>query len=292
MTTRTIWLGILLPLSIVLFRETHGAAAWTCSGGVGARCGFSNSARLVASCSRQRVGASTVWYYSVTTRPFSTVLYSGDPTNSEPEWSDFEDLGFFSGQSSSKSRSSSSSSSNTPDGTQKSQPALTPYVPAPDDIVDSYRSNDPSASTQLPDSWAQLMTQQGTMDRTAIQVRRFSLGPDFILSNYVGNMGFDEVTDWEYYYPSEDEDSGMGDKTVVRQVVQPNPFDTSTYVCMCVCTCTLCEILVWWFSFSAVCKSRCLYCANVGAMLYLHYTGPVVLARAVDRWCESFGANG
>ncbi|KAL7571000.1 hypothetical protein ACA910_002622, partial [Epithemia clementina (nom. ined.)] len=37
---------------------------------------------------------------------------------------------------------------------------------------------------------------------------------------YVGNLGFDEVTDWEYYYPSDD---GTDD----RKVVQPNPFDPS-----------------------------------------------------------------
>ena len=61
------------------------------------------------------------------------------------------------------------------------------------------------------------------MDWTAIQTRQFSLGQDLVLSNYVGNMGFDEVTDWEYYLQSEDGDDD-------REVVQPNPFDKSKYV--------------------------------------------------------------
>jgi hypothetical protein len=58
-----------------------------------------------------------------------------------------------------------------------------------------------------------------TIDLSACTSRQFSLGQDLILADYVGNMGFDEVTDWEYYYPSEDDDS------TDRQVVQPNPFD-------------------------------------------------------------------
>mmetsp|Transcript_13529 Transcript_13529/g.19961 ORF Transcript_13529/g.19961 Transcript_13529/m.19961 type:complete len:583 (-) Transcript_13529:9-1757(-) len=55
-------------------------------------------------------------------------------------------------------------------------------------------------------------------DLSAIQTRQFSLGEDIQLINYVGSMGFDEVTDWEYYYPSEDDDNPDD-----RQVVQPNP---------------------------------------------------------------------
>ena len=57
-------------------------------------------------------------------------------------------------------------------------------------------------------------------DYSACQTRQFSLGTDLILSNFVGNMGFEEVTDWEYYYPAEDDDTR-------RKVVQPNPFDQS-----------------------------------------------------------------
>ena len=42
-----------------------------------------------------------------------------------------------------------------------------------------------------------------------------------MLSDFVGNMGFDEVTDWEYYYQNEEDEND-------RKVVQPNPFDSAT----------------------------------------------------------------
>lgn len=63
-------------------------------------------------------------------------------------------------------------------------------------------------------------------DYSACQTRQFTLGTDLILSNFVGNMGFEEVTDWEYYYPAQD-DNDDDDDTQRRQVVQPNPFDKS-----------------------------------------------------------------
>lgn len=50
---------------------------------------------------------------------------------------------------------------------------------------------------------------------------QLSLGRDFILDSYVGKMGFDEVTDWEYYYQNEEDEDD-------RKVVQPNPFDPKT----------------------------------------------------------------
>jgi hypothetical protein len=61
---------------------------------------------------------------------------------------------------------------------------------------------------------------RGQRDLSAMQTRQFSLGEDLILSNFVGNMGFDEVTDWEYFYENEED-------PMDRKVVQPNPFDTS-----------------------------------------------------------------
>ena len=42
-----------------------------------------------------------------------------------------------------------------------------------------------------------------------------------MLDSYVGKMGFDEVTDWEYYYQNEEDEND-------RKVVQPNPFDPAT----------------------------------------------------------------
>lgn len=62
---------------------------------------------------------------------------------------------------------------------------------------------------------------RGSKDLTATQSRQFSLGQDLILADFVGNMGFDEVTDWEYYYENEEDPSD-------RKVVNPNPFDSST----------------------------------------------------------------
>ncbi|KAG7362906.1 hypothetical protein IV203_026266 [Nitzschia inconspicua] len=63
-------------------------------------------------------------------------------------------------------------------------------------------------------------TSSKTKDLTGVQTRLFSLGQDFMVTDYVGNMGFDEVVDWQYYYENEDDPTD-------RQVVQPNPFDES-----------------------------------------------------------------
>ena len=57
-------------------------------------------------------------------------------------------------------------------------------------------------------------------DYSGIQARQFSLGQDFVLANYVGSAGFEEVTDWEYYLQNEDDPDD-------RKVVQPNLFDKS-----------------------------------------------------------------
>lgn len=63
-----------------------------------------------------------------------------------------------------------------------------------------------------------LTAQTKTMeDLSGCQSRQFSLGQDLVLSDFAGSMGFDEVTDWEYYY---EEDDGPG-----RKVVNPNPLD-------------------------------------------------------------------
>ena len=70
-----------------------------------------------------------------------------------------------------------------------------------------------------PFSMSKIIGQQQENDLSACQTRQFSLGADFILSDFAGSMGFDEVTDWEYYY--QDEDSGD------KQVVPPPPLDPS-----------------------------------------------------------------
>lgn len=116
------------------------------------------------------------------------------------EYSDFADLGYIVGDESSPITSTRKEDDNSK------------YIPSEDDIV-------PDGDSQLT-NFAQLFQERsGSIDWTAIQTRQFSLGRDLLLTEYVGNMGFDEVTDWEYYYPSEDGDD--------RQVVQPNPLDSS-----------------------------------------------------------------
>ncbi|KAL7469680.1 hypothetical protein ACHAXS_009934 [Conticribra weissflogii] len=54
-------------------------------------------------------------------------------------------------------------------------------------------------------------------DLAGSTVRQFSLGPDLLLSDYAGSLGFDRVTDWQYY--STDPSSGE------RTPVAPRPMD-------------------------------------------------------------------
>jgi hypothetical protein len=83
---------------------------------------------------------------------------------------------------------------------------------------DDYIGNDNDSS-----DFAKLFQERvvGPADLTAIKTRQFVLGTDIALSGFVGVMGFDEVTDWEYYYQDEQDPRE-------RKVVQPNPFDSAT----------------------------------------------------------------
>ena len=54
-------------------------------------------------------------------------------------------------------------------------------------------------------------------DLSGTDLRLFCLGGDVLLDSYAGSMGFDEVTDWDYYQV--DEDGNRGSR------VRPNPFD-------------------------------------------------------------------
>jgi hypothetical protein len=162
--------------------------------------------------------------------------------NNSEEWSDFDDLGYIIGDSSSNNdQMIENESTNT---NQRSQP----YIPLKDDIVDT---NDVTSDIATID-FAMLLQQKQErqqpnndnnsnnilyMDYTAIQTRQFVLGNDIALSNYVGTMGFQEVTDWEYYYNEDEDDDETSNSNVLnkkvpsrRQVVQPNPFDSSKYV--------------------------------------------------------------
>ena len=54
-------------------------------------------------------------------------------------------------------------------------------------------------------------------DMTGSTLREFSFGPDVLLSNYAGSLGFDKVTDWQYYTTNE--------YTGEKQSVNPRPLD-------------------------------------------------------------------
>eukprot|EP00956_Cyclotella_meneghiniana_P018879 scaffold31833_cov68-Cyclotella_meneghiniana.AAC.1 len=46
-------------------------------------------------------------------------------------------------------------------------------------------------------------------DLTGSNVRQFSLGSDLLISDYVGSLGYDEVTEWMYYLQSVDEEGNI-----------------------------------------------------------------------------------
>jgi hypothetical protein len=130
------------------------------------------------------------------------------------EWSDFDDLGY------------------VPMDTAANRTVSEKLILDPDDTVDLSSA---AADDMKGIDFASLLQEKqagssndvkrsrsaSSVDYTAIQTRQFLLGQDLVISDYVGTMGFQEVTDWEYYYPDED----GADR---RQVVQPNPFDSNT----------------------------------------------------------------
>jgi serine/threonine protein kinase len=54
-------------------------------------------------------------------------------------------------------------------------------------------------------------------DLSGCSKRQFNLGYDLILTDFSGSLGFEEVTDWEYYQPSLLNNE--------RKIVEPPPFD-------------------------------------------------------------------
>ena len=139
--------------------------------------------------------------------PLLTRLCAQPEEKEEEEWSDFD--GWI----------GDSVVEDVDDKNPLSSPESIPsFDLSPEDApVETEATEDSLALTQLFEEQKQ---KDAILDRTGIRSRQFSLGQDLVLSDYVGNLGFDEVTDWEYYYPSED---GSED----RKVVQPNPFDPS-----------------------------------------------------------------
>lgn len=56
-------------------------------------------------------------------------------------------------------------------------------------------------------------------DLSGCSLRQFNLGYDVIISDYVGSLGFEEITDWEYYQPSLVNNE--------KRIVEPPPMDPS-----------------------------------------------------------------
>lgn len=123
---------------------------------------------------------------------FTSTLLSNSNNDNE-EWSDFDD---FIGDS--------SASSSNADDDKFSMSNLPPLEKEDDDKF---------TMTNI------LETTSTTQDLSACQARQFQLGQDLVITNFAGSMGFDQVTDWEYYYESEE-----GDRKVV---VPPPPLDPS-----------------------------------------------------------------
>lgn len=76
--------------------------------------------------------------------------------------------------------------------------------------------------------------QKKNVDLTGSTEREFSLGRDVILSNYAGSLGFDQVTDWQYYTVDVDEDDDgyysrrkEAGEQQRRTPVAPRPMDPS-----------------------------------------------------------------
>lgn len=67
--------------------------------------------------------------------------------------------------------------------------------------------------------FAQVTQKQQQRDLSGCSARQFNLGYDVILTDFAGSLGFEEVTDWEYYQPSLINNE--------RKVVEPPPFDPS-----------------------------------------------------------------
>ena len=59
--------------------------------------------------------------------------------------------------------------------------------------------------------------QNQSRDLSGCSKRKFNLGYDIIISDFAASLGFEEVTDWEYYQPSLVNNE--------RKVVEPPPFD-------------------------------------------------------------------
>ena len=81
-----------------------------------------------------------------------------------------------------------------------------------------YDDDDEDGTTRTSTSLSEFLSNGGgstatqNEDLTAVRTRLFSLGEDLMIQDYVGTMGFEEVTDWQYYYQDVDEDGNPVDE--------------------------------------------------------------------------------
>jgi hypothetical protein len=109
----------------------------------------------------------------------------------------------------SSSSSSSIRNNNSNNNDNDNNPKDKDDIPDPDD-----------PNNNLSSMLYSKVNQQTSKDLSGVAARLLSIGQDLVVRDYVGNMGFEEVTDWEYFYENEEDPTD-------RKVVQPNPFDTS-----------------------------------------------------------------
>lgn len=129
-------------------------------------------------------------------RPTITFLLQSNNNDKNEEWSDFD--GFI---------GDAASNNDTDD-----KFSLTSLDKV--DTTESEEDDDKFTMTNI------LQSSSSRQDLSACQARQFVLGEDFMITNFAGSMGFDAVTDWEYFYESEDDPE-------IRKVVSPPPLDPS-----------------------------------------------------------------
>lgn len=146
-------------------------------------------------------------------RPLAAMSDEEDVTSGPVEYDDFQDFIGESFDTTDKAFAKPVPSSSSSDDDDKRQ------VEKEDDSVDQpFRDNTRTEVLPLP---------KLVPDRSACRTRKFSLGPEVILDRYLGTLGFQEVTDWQYYVTDQDQDGQIVDGGDRREKVSPNPLDPS-----------------------------------------------------------------
>ena len=82
-------------------------------------------------------------------------------------------------------------------------------IPLPD--FDDDKDNIIDATTNDKDGTRILSATTSSDDLTGCTTRQFSFGSSLLLSSYVGSLGYDRVTDWQYYLQTVDDDGNIID---------------------------------------------------------------------------------